>query len=189
MNAKKMFLSMGLILFSAGLLYAQSSEERKSSFQLTFVPPLGTQGIFASQYTNQVSLNIIAGISKNENVFTLGGVANLVKENASGFQLAGVTNYVGNSSSGFQLAGVYNGIGGEGNGILMAGVANSSRAYSGTQIAGVMNVAGNLDGTQLAGVINVAKRVKGVQIAALLNIAEESDYPSKLLFVLANHIS
>lgn len=55
-----------LCVFTASVLIAQTSENKKATFQLSFVPPLSTNGEYAYQYTKQVSLNLLVGISRNE---------------------------------------------------------------------------------------------------------------------------
>lgn len=55
---KRTFLH--LILYLSGYITAsfQDREEKKSIFQLNFVLPLTTNGFYASQYSNKVSLNL-----------------------------------------------------------------------------------------------------------------------------------
>ncbi|MCI1779230.1 MAG: hypothetical protein LKI53_04650 [Bacteroidales bacterium] len=126
----------------------------ESAFQVSFVPPLSTNGFNCGQYTNNFSLNLLAGTSKNEKAFTLGGIANIINNDANGFQTAGLFNYIGNNGKGFALSGLAN---------------ISKNDYSGFQLAGLVNVAGN---------------VKGVQMAGLLNIADKSDYPIGLVNII-----
>lgn len=146
-----------------------SPQERKSSVHISFIPPLSTNGTRAGEYTNTFSLNLLAGISKNEKAFTLEGLTNIIRNNSSGFQLAGLGNYVGN----------------EGNGMLFSGLTNIVKnTYSGLQFAGLANISGNTEGCQFAGLINIAQNVKGIQLAGLLNIANRSDYPIGLINII-----
>lgn len=146
----------------------------------------------AGEYTNGVSINLLAGISRNEKYFTFGGLANIIHNNASGIQFAGLFNTIGNEARGLQFAGLYN-YAGTGNGFLFGGLANtvkndyngimfgglfnSTNDFRGFQFGGLANIAGDVDGFQFAGLVNVAKSVKGVQFGTLLNIADHSDYP------------
>lgn len=153
---KKVSLVIMLCLATYGVVFSQTGEKRKSVFQLSFISPLSTNGLHSYRYTNQVSFNMFAGVSENEEVFTLGGLSNLVLKDAKGFQLAGLLNYVGNRGTGFQFA----------------GLANLNR--------------GSFTGFQFAGLVNYAKDVRGVQLAALVNIAENSDCPIGLVNLIKN---
>lgn len=145
-----------MLCLCAHTVFAQTQDSKKSPFQLSFVSPLGTNGLQSSQYTNTVSLNLLAGISKNEEAFTLGGLSNIILNDAKGVQIAGLSNYVGNEGRGFQLAGLVN--------------VNK----------------GGFSGFQLAGLVNIAKDVEGVQLAGLINIAENSDCPIGLINIIKN---
>lgn len=164
-----------LVLILCALAYsalsAQTDEEKKSTFQVSFFPPLSSNGAYASQYTNTFSINLLVGVSKNEEAFTWGGLSNIVLNDAKGLQWAGLSNYVGNEGKGFQ----------------MAGLANINRnKFSGFQMAGLINTASDVDGFQFAGLVNIAKNVRGVQFAGLINIAENSDCPIGLINIIKN---
>lgn len=173
-------------VLSLNTALSQSAETKESIFQFTFIPPLGTQGIHAGHYSNGFSFNLLAGLSQNERHFTLGSIANIVRNNAAGFQLAGVANLIENNTNGFQLAGVSNIVGNNGKGMLLSGVLNTSKDYNGFQLAGVGNIAGDINSFQFAGVFNKAKKVKGVQFAGIMNIADDSDYPIGLINIIKN---
>lgn len=152
----KKILVLVLCLCAYSMSFAQTSESKKSAFQLSFVSPLGTNGLQSSKYTNTVSLNLLVGISKNEKAFALGGLSNVTLNDAKGVQMAGLSNYVGNDGRGLQLA----------------GLANVNK--------------GRFTGFQFAGLVNIAKEVKGVQFAGLINIAEDSDCPIGLINIIKN---
>ncbi len=161
-----------LILLSTTWLSAQAVEpggEPHSGAQVTFFPPLGTNGLHAGRYTNDFSFNLLVGISKNERAFALAGLANVIRGNASGFQLAGLANYTGGKVSGMQLAGLTN--------IAAGNVA-------GFQFAGLGNVANDVAGFQFGGLFNKARNVKGAQFAGILNIAQSSDFPIGLVNII-----
>lgn len=145
-----------MLCLCAHTAFAQTHDSRKSAFQLSFISPLGTNGLQSSQYTNTVSLNLLVGISKNEEAFTLGGLSNVILDDAKGVQIAGLSNYVGNEGKGLQLAGLVN--------------VNKGR----------------FSGVQLAGLVNIAEDVEGVQLAGLINIAENSDCPIGLINIIKN---
>jgi len=100
MMKKILVLILCVLVYSA--LFAQSNEDKKTVFQLSFVPPLSTNGAYSHQYTNTVSLNLLVGISRNEEAFTWGGISNIILNDAKGFQMAGLSNYVGNDGQGVQ---------------------------------------------------------------------------------------
>lgn len=188
MKTKKMkkILVLMLCVFICSVSSAQTGENKKSVFQFSFVPPLSTNGLDAFQYTNQVSINLLAGISKNEKVFTLGGLSNIILHDARGMQFAGLSNYVGNDGQGFQFAGLANVNKNQFSGFQFAGLVNTASEMRGFQFSGLANIAKDVQGFQFAGLINIAKNVKGAQFAGLINIAESSDCPIGLVNIIKN---
>lgn len=197
MKKLSILLLVAMVAFSS---FAQASNEKRSVFHFSFVPPLSTNGLHAAQYTNIASLSLLAGVAKNEEAFGMAGLANLVKENAGGLQMAGLVNYAGNTLRGMQLGGLVN-VAGSMNGFQWAGLGNMAKDVKGFQwgglgniaadvkgfqLAGLGNIAADVKGFQLAGVFNVAKNVSGVQFAGLINIAQNSDYPLALLNIIKN---
>lgn len=167
----KKISAIALFVYACNVAFAQTGENKRTSFQVSFFPPIGTNGRYSAEYTNDYSLNLLAGVSKNERRLTLGGFANIIFQDAKGFQVAGLSNYVGNSGQGVQWAGLAN--------------LNKGR-FNGFQAAGLFNAAANVKGVQIAGLVNVAKDVKGVQFAGLVNIAENSDVPIGLINIIKN---
>ncbi len=192
------------ILLSPALLSAQtvaSYGEPHSAVQVTFFPPLGTNGLRAARYTNDFSLNLLAGVSKNERAFALTGLTNVVLGNASGFQLSGLVNYTGGETLAFQLGGLANVGLGDALGVQLAGLANVARNLTGLQFGGLANVARDVAGLQFGGLFNVARDVaglqfgglfnfardvEGVQFAGIFNIANSSDYPIGIVNIIRN---
>lgn len=179
-----------LCIMTSIFVFAQADESRKSAFQLSFFPPVSTNGLHASQYTNGASFNILVGISRNEKAFTFGTVSNIILNDASGFQFAGLNNYVANKGRGFQFAGLTNMNGGgfkgmqfaglfntagETKGMQFAGLANIAEGTDGVQFAGLVNVAENIEGAQFAGLVNISRDIEGAQFAGLVNVAKEVD--------------
>lgn len=167
----KKILAIMLFVFACNLAFAQTDENRKAAFHLSFVSPLGTNGMHSAQTTNAASLNLMVGLSKNEEAFTLGGLSNVILNDAKGAQIAGLSNYVGNEGRGFQLAGLGN---------------INKGSFSGVQVGGMFNFAGDVNGVQFSGLVNVAKNVRGVQFGGLINIAENSDIPIGLINIIKN---
>ena len=167
----KKILAILLFVLVCNIVFAQTGENKKSSFQVSFISPIGTNGRYSAEYTNGYSLNWLVGISKNERRFTLGGLSNIILNDAKGVQVAGLSNYVGNSGEGMQWA----------------GLANINKGqFHGLQVAGLLNTATNVRGVQIAGLVNVANDVKGVQFAGLVNIAKNSDVPIGLINIIKN---
>lgn len=138
-------------------------------FHFSFMPPLSSNGINASQYTNGASFSILAGMSANERNFTFASISNVIANEARGLQFAGISNYIGK----------------QGQGVAFAGITNIAKGtYKGVQLAGLLNTSKDITGLQFAGLLNIAGKVRGVQFAGLLNIAEESDCPIGLVNIV-----
>lgn len=138
-------------------------------FHFSFIPPLSSNGINASQYTNGASFSILAGMSANERNFTFASISNVIANEARGLQFAGISNYIGK----------------QGQGVAFAGITNIAKGtYKGVQFAGLLNTSKDITGLQFAGLLNIAGKVRGVQFAGLLNIAEESDCPIGLVNIV-----
>lgn len=170
---KKTIILAILCIITMGTVSSQTNEDRKSNFQLTLFTPLGTNGKYSSQYTNDYSVNLLVGVSKNENKFAFAGFGNVILDNAGGVQLAGLFNYIGNEANGIQLAGFANYIGNNGSGVALSGLVNWSKTYNGIQISGFANKSDNLNGFQITGLGNISKQVNGFQIAGFANIAND----------------
>lgn len=182
---KKTILLLMLFCLPVGMLFAQVNEDKKAGFQLSFIPPLSTQGTFAPEYTNAASFNILAGVSKNVTVFSLSGLGMYVGNDLSGFHLSGLGTYAGNNGSGIMISGLFNKTR-DFKGFQMGGLLNMADDLRGFQLGGLLNKAGDVEGFQFAGLINIARNVKGVQFAPLVNIAESNDYPIGLVNIIKN---
>ena len=169
------------------LLNIKDSFQR--AMQLTFFPPVGTNGILSGQVTNNFSINLLAGYNGGVNGFEIGGLINLLRGNMKGFQAAGIGNIYNNmngmqlsgifnhgkgGANGFQAAGIYNITQSKGRGVQLAGISNINRSeYKGVQIAGINNFSGNNSSVlQIAGICNIAPKVKGLQLAGIVNMAD-----------------
>ena len=198
----KLFLKI-VSLFLPGLLvagklaaqqpspYPQDKEFIRRPFQLSFIHPLGTNGLDGSRAINSFSLNLLLGYAAGLDGIELAGFANLEKYHVSGIQVAGFLNSSGASVEGLQLAGFTNLNRGEVQGSQIAGFANVNGGYSyaaqfagfanvvadsssGFQLAGVGNRSAAHNGMQLAGFGNLGgEKVNGFQLAGFLNSAQE----------------
>jgi len=171
---------------------AKGKEYLYRPFQVTFVSPLGTNGLDSKKTVNYASFNIIGGYSAGLTGVELGGVANVEFDFVKGIQLAGVTNVVKGKTNGIQLAGTANICGDSVTGLQCAGFSNTvNGSFTGIQTAGFCNVnngsakgfqiagftnvnRGNVQGIQLAGFLNLAKKVKGMQLG-VINICDTID--------------
>lgn len=161
----------------------------RRTWQVSFVPFLGTNGRLSGNVTNHFSLNLLGGVNNGVNVLEIGGLFNINRSHVRGFQVAGLTNsvfgkvegmqvsgllsVVEKSVTGLEIAGLMNIAHGKVVGMQAAGLMNIDRSgFSGMQVAGLMNVSDSISqGLQIAGLMNVAHEVRGVQIAGLLNRA------------------
>jgi hypothetical protein len=144
-------------------------------FQFTFLfPPLSTNGIKNASIVNDVSLNLLIGVSGGVEAFEAGGLININRFYMDGVQIAGFGNTVGGHARGAQVAGFYNINGADLTGFQGAGFLNvAGKDATGAQIAGFLNVAGEtLKGFQGAGFLNISGHAEnGVQAAGFGNIA------------------
>lgn len=158
-------------------------------WQITFVPPIGTNGKLSSLVNNRFSINTVLGYNGGVRGLELGGFLNVVKNNVKGAQFSGFGNLVQGKVSGLQMAGFFNhnldqmnGLQAAGfynynhentNGMMLAGFMNlNSKTVNGMQMAGFMNLNQSFKGFQVAGFMNVSKHVEGTQMAGFMNISK-----------------
>lgn len=163
--------------------FAQTALHRK--IHAGFIYPVSSNGTSAAAISNDFSIHALSGVSKNENVLSIAGISNHIRQDGRGVQVAGLLNQVGNSASGVQVAGLGNFIKKDAKGLQLAGLTNISGPAE-IQISGLLNRADDVRGLQIAGLINKARKVKGVQVAGLINIAESSNYPIGIINVIKN---
>lgn len=181
----KKIQSVFIILLTVFHLSAQMNQGKYVPFHFSFIPPLSSNGINASQYTNGASFSILAGMSANERNFTFASISNVIANEARGLQFAGISNYIGKQGQGVAFAGMTNIAKGTYKGVQLAGLLNTTKGtYKDVQFAGLLNTSKDITGLQFAGLLNIAGKVRGVQFAGLLNIAEESDCPIGLVNIV-----
>lgn len=190
-----------VLVFTAA---AQAPKNKKIHIGLVY--PLSSNGSHAPLDTNDISFNLIAGVSAAEHGPAIAGLSNIVRQDAKNVTIAGFSNHIGRNAEGVLVAGALNtykngngvAIAGFGNiafgnvsGFQLAGFGNVSKnadvqisgflnkanAVSSLQVGGFMNLSKDTKGSQIAGFMNIARKVKGVQISAFMNIADSSDYP------------
>lgn len=162
------------LLFSISLLAQETDSSLTRPFQISFIYPMGTNGIDSYKYTNNVSINILSGISGGVDGVEAGGMLNVTKGNVKGVQVSGFANLNKGNLQGGQGAGFVNVQHGYAQGIQGAGFINYNHKHlQGGQGAGFMNVSlDSVHGVQGAGFYNHAQgNVKGVQGAGFANLA------------------
>nr|WP_299342626.1 hypothetical protein [Allomuricauda sp.] len=139
--------------------------------QITFVYPLGTNGINSMDYANNVSFNLLVGLNGGVNGFEFGGLVNYNKGDVKGFQFGGLANINSGSTQGIQISGISN-------------IANQNS--KGLQMGLTNIVNGEHKGLQL-GLFNYSKRLNGVQFG-LINVSDSisSGTPVGLINIVKN---
>jgi len=162
-------------------------------FQITFISPMGTNGIDCGKIDNMLSVNIFSGYSGALHGIELGAFSNIVKNDAQGIQVSGFSNIVGGAFDGIQVAGFSNLVRQSFKGVQCSGFSNLTASnFEGIQVSGFANtvrgnfnyvqtsgfsnvIGGNLNGIQCSGFSNiVGGELFGGQFAAFSNIARGS---------------
>lgn len=141
-------------------------------FQISFITPMGTNGIESPEIVNRVSVNILGGYNGGTQGVELSGFISVDKKDVLGGQFSGFGNIVGGDVKGVQAAGFFNVTRGIVEGSQLAGFHNyAADTLKGVQAAGFNNVLkGSMQGGQFAGFANVAtKNSVGIQGAGFVN--------------------
>jgi hypothetical protein len=143
------------------------------SFQLSFVPFIGTDGTFATENLYNFSLNLLGGVTGGVDGIELGGFLNVNLHSMTGLQAAGFVNVVNGRAKGLQMSGFVNVNNGFTEGLQGAGFGNivngNTRALQGSGFGNI--VTGNMEGIQATGFGNiVAGNSKGIQLAGFGNV-------------------
>lgn len=181
MKNKKKMKSFSIIMTIALLLtfgITKAQDEQKSeirAFQISFVTPLGTNGLDAWNITNKFSINIYAGYNGGLDGIELSGFGGMLRNDMIGTQIAGFGNIIMGTGTGFQAAGFFNYAHQTFDGVQIAGFSNYSKGNSAGQACGFSNVNnGSLKGFQIAGFANVnTDSLKGIQIAGFSNYTKK----------------
>lgn len=171
---KVIILIIGLLVgIVAAYAVPPDSIRQIRPIQLTFLYPLGTNGIESKYMINQFSINLLAGISGGTRGFEAGGLINADMGNYRGVQFAGLGNFVDGKFDGAQFGGLLNLNTGTNQGAFFAGLCNIQlKNHTGTQFAGITNiVSSNVEGAQFAGITNVVtSNLNGAQFAGIVNL-------------------
>lgn len=164
-----------LLLALTGTLAAQdtaTSELKHRAIQVSFVTPLGTNGMESWSAINHFSLNILTGYAGGVRGAEFTGLVSILKEELKGAQFAGLGNLVLGTTEGAQFSGLFN-IGIKpSHAWQLAGFINVvSDAVTGTQFSGFGNVAsGTARGLQVGGFGNYAHGEAVTQITGFCNV-------------------
>lgn len=177
------------VIFNTVASKKEDEKREQRLAQITFITPLGTNGIRSSTITNKISINLLMGVSGGVNGFEFGGFHNTTKGDMCGFQVGGFGNVTTGISKGLQFGGLYNINLNLARGVQVAGISNVIRGPSkgvhfggisnfvtneswAFQAGGIANVTpGGNHGLQIAGITNVnGKEGEGSQLAGIANV-------------------
>ncbi|TKC13308.1 hypothetical protein FA048_06105 [Pedobacter polaris] len=165
---------MILLAFLTSGYIGKAQQQNSTKVHVGLIYPISSNGKHAVLDTNNLSINLLAGVSSVEKGFAFAGVANIVRNDTYGTQFAGFYNHIGQKANGALLAGFANTYH-EGDGAAFAGFANIAHGnLRGVQFAGFTNVAMNVNGAQFAGFLNKSSNIKGPQMAGFMNIAKNA---------------
>jgi hypothetical protein len=153
--------------------------------QVTFVSPIGTNGVRCGRYVNILSFNILGGYAAGLRGFEFAGLVNVEKDYVYGVQFAGLVNAVRNEVRGGQFSGLINLAGKNVHGGQFAGFANfSGDSIVGAQVAGFSNFSyGSFKGAQISGFCNVVTgNFKGTQIS-FINVSPKEHQGIQIGFI------
>lgn len=173
---KTITLIFSLFVVTSQIWSQDTGNTRTVSFQITLVTPLGTNGTYAGNTINKVSINILAGYASGLEGVEFGGLANINRDFVNGAQFAGISNITNGDAKGVQFAGIANLNGGNASIAQFSGIGNVNiGTTSGFQGAGILNYTmGFSTVVQAAGIRNYAEELKGVQIGSVLNLTTEN---------------
>jgi hypothetical protein len=169
---KKMIAGLvmaGMIVFPL-VLAAQDSAMMKTRYlQISFITPLGSNGLDSWNVINKFSVNMLAGYAGGVDGVEFSGLGSVLQGNLAGAQFSGLGNIVLKETKGVQFSGLYNIGTGNVTAAQFAGLANVNTAnVRGFQAGGLANItAGRQDGCQLAGFFNYAGKLRGVQVGVI----------------------
>lgn len=178
------------------------------TWQISFVPFIGTNHKLSGNVVNDYSLNILGGYSAGTRIVEFGGLFNINSGDVGYAQFGGLFNLNGGNTEGVQFAGLFNSNLGTTKAIQFAGLANVNMQesegaqfaglinfckgiYGGPQVAGLFNLAtSDVKGAQVAGLFNFSPgKTDGAQVAGLFNVAQEVNGSQVSgLFNIAKHV-
>jgi len=170
---KSKLLFFAALIFLAPSIYADSGDStRVAPFHLSFITPMGTNGLQSWNTTNNVSFNIVAGFSGGLQGIEFAGFANVLKGDMKGIQVAGFCNNTLGNADGAEIAGFWNYNHKYVKGFQASGFANFALGYvDGFQASGFANYAKGASFGQYTGFANLSTGdVSGVQASGFANL-------------------
>ena len=181
------------VLITLLVIKVSGQEKKMRPVQVTFIYPIGSSGVNSKDFSNNFSLNLLAGVNGGVNGFEVGSILNYNEGTVKGFQVGGVTNITKGYSEGLGIGGAVNISIGNVKGVKIApvnitkgkhlglqlGPINYSKHLNGVQL-GVLNITDSIDGVQF-GVINITDSTDGISIG-LINIVKNGYYAFELSF-------
>ncbi|MBX2967252.1 MAG: hypothetical protein KF845_13990 [Cyclobacteriaceae bacterium] len=154
------------------------------TWQVSFVPFVGTNRKLSGSVSNDFSFNILGGYSGGTNKAELGGLFNINTGSVKYVQAAGLFNINGGLTQGAQFGGLFNLNLESTRGVQAAGFMNlTTQHVRGAQVAGFLNLAGeHIEGAQVAGFTNIGNTIDGTQVAGFVNVAKNV-YGSQIGFL------
>lgn len=168
-------LVLAVVILTTSKIVAQHSDTLMTrKIQVSFIYPLGSNGLHSNAYSNNFSFNYLYGVNGGVNGFELGGIGNYNKGKVKGVQIAGISNINVGSSKGVLLSGISNVVKDSISGVAVSGIVNyTTKSSKGFQLSTINISKEDVQGVQF-GVINYAKRIKGIQFG-LINIADSAE--------------
>jgi hypothetical protein len=191
-----LFFYVSFLKSSGQKATASKPREYTRAFQLGIFPGISTNGISSGSYVNDLSINLLGGLSAGNRILELGLVSNSVLNSVTGIQIAGLANIIGantflnltlseqralehadfeSNQHGIQVAGFLNYVRSNAKGIQLSGAFNIvGFDFTGVQLAGLGNSSGNyVSGFQIGGLYNLAEKgLGGTQVSTLFNYTD-----------------
>ncbi|WP_460519041.1 hypothetical protein [Cyclobacterium sediminis] len=161
------------MLFCSSLTVVLAQTTRPA--HIGFIYPISTNGLGASNITNNFSLHALGGLSAGEKGLAIYGLAGMVQGDANGLQVAGLWSKVRGDVEGLQVAGLMNEARSANQAVQIAGIVNLLEMDAPVQVAGIFNKARQVQGFQTAGIFNLSQSAKGAQVAGIANLTNTVD--------------
>jgi hypothetical protein len=166
-------ITITLFVFVSSLLNAQEKTVATfRPFQISFISPMGTNGLESWKISNNLSINIFAGYNGGLDGLEVGGFYNGLHGNMKGVQLAGYVNTVLGTMDGLQGSGFVNFVKDTSTGAQISGFTNVAlNSFTGLQASGFANYSKDMPtGAQVSGFVNVNMGdIKGIQGSGFAN--------------------
>ncbi len=176
---KTVFLSL-LFILPLTLWAEESPQKEIRPLQVTVLGPVGMN---STNYTNNLSFNVIYGMNGGVKGAEFGTLLNYNEGSVTGYQWAGIANYTTEASRGVIIAGISNIILDSSTGVGISGIFNYAHSDArGAYIAGISNVnTGTSKGFHLSGISNFSLDSRtGFSMAGIANYSHENTYGMSL---------